>query len=106
MGTANQPHPFADAPLPSPFDENAMKPFPTELKVSHKVISDGQAPCAEEQRNLFCPRYDKCLNEAVKKGWNSFSCLRCDSYNATPTPQDQRRHSAGLEAYATQRREG
>ncbi|MDR0966484.1 MAG: hypothetical protein LBM75_08305 [Myxococcales bacterium] len=83
-----------------------MRPFPTELKVPQKVITDNQVPCAEGQRNLFCSRYDKCLDEAVKKGWNSFSCLRCDSYHAEPTPQEQRQHSAGLEAYATQRREG
>ena len=83
-----------------------MKPFPTELKVVHKGITDAQSPCAEEQRNLFCPRYDKCLDEAVKKGWNSFSCLHCDDYHAEPTPQEQQQHSVGLGAYATQRRDG
>ncbi len=31
----------------------------------------------EQQRHLFCGSYDACLEEAVEKGWTSWSCVRC-----------------------------
>ena len=80
-----------------------MTPFPIRLEIVSKGITDNQ-PSAETHRNLFCPRYDKCLNEAVKKGWPGFSCIQCESFHAAPTAQDKKQRSEGLEAYATQRR--
>ncbi len=28
-------------------------------------------------RNLFCVHYDKCLNQAYIRGWESFNCEGC-----------------------------
>jgi hypothetical protein len=52
----------------------------------------------EGHRNLFCPHYDGCLDEAVKKGWNSWTCTRCTLFAMQP------QIDGGLESYATQRR--
>ncbi len=52
----------------------------------------------EGHRNLFCSYYDGCLGEAVKKGWNSWSCTRCSLFAVEPDVHH------GLESYATQRR--
>ncbi len=52
----------------------------------------------EGQRNLFCSHYDGCLDEAVKKAWNSWSCTRCPFFAIQATVV------GGIESYATQRR--
>ena len=31
----------------------------------------------EQHRSLFCGCYDHCLDEAVRKGWSSWTCARC-----------------------------
>jgi hypothetical protein len=69
------------------------KPSPTELTapINPERGVDGQ-------RNLFCTHYDGCLDEAVKRGWNSWGCTHCGLQAAAP-PQ-----AMGLESYATQRR--
>ncbi len=36
--------------------------------------------------------------EAVKRGWNSFTCVRCPNYTIAESPE----HS--IEAFATQRK--
>ncbi len=45
---------------------------PVELKSLLRAESR-----VEEQRNLFCDRYDICLDEAVEKAWTSWTCSRC-----------------------------
>jgi hypothetical protein len=52
----------------------------------------------EGHRNLFCHYYDACLDEAVKKGWNSWTCTRCALQALQPEVE------GGIESYATQRR--
>jgi len=52
----------------------------------------------EGHRNLFCNFYDNCLDEAVKRGWNSWTCTRCELHAVEPEVE------GGLESYATQRR--
>lgn len=50
-----------------------MKPVgPAELKSLLKVDA-----LVEEHRNLFCPSYDTCLDEAVARAWTSWTCARC-----------------------------
>lgn len=46
-------------------------PNPTELeaKVSEELV--------EQHRNLYCFHYDRCLDLAVKSGWESWTCSRC-----------------------------
>ena len=46
-------------------------PTPAELKTLIKLDA-----CVEEHRNLFCGLYDDCLDEAVEKGWASWTCVR------------------------------
>lgn len=70
------------------------KPTPTEL--SAPINPDRGV---EGHRNLFCSHYDGCLDEAVRRGWNSWTCGRCQLFALQPADG-----SAGLEGYATQRR--
>src|SRR5690348_2003010 len=69
------------------------KPCPSELPAP---INPDRG--VEGHRNLFCSYYDGCLDEAVKKGWNSWSCTRCELFAIQPDVEE------GLEDYATQRR--
>jgi hypothetical protein len=69
------------------------KPCPTELTAP---INPDRG--VEGHRNLFCGYYDACLDEAVKKGWNSWTCVRCQMFAVAATVE------VGLESYATQRR--
>jgi hypothetical protein len=69
------------------------KPCPTELTAP---INPDRG--VEGQRNLFCHFYDGCLDEAVKKGWNSWSCLQCSLSTVEPDVE------GAIESYATQRR--
>lgn len=71
------------------------KPCPTELAAP---INPDRG--VEAQRNLFCSYYDGCLDEAVKKGWNSWACTRCHLFEVTAEEDVE----GGVEAYATQRR--
>jgi hypothetical protein len=71
------------------------KPTPTELNAP---INPDRG--VEGHRNLFCSYYDGCLDEAVKKGWNSWSCVRCQLMGVQPVEAG----GAGIEDYATQRR--
>ncbi len=83
-----------------------MKPFPTELQnpINPEAPERNaeRAAGVEAHRNFFCVHYDTCLGEAVKKGWNSFSCLRCAWVTKDDKPKDE--SAAGLALYATQRR--
>jgi hypothetical protein len=70
-----------------------VRPFPSELTAP---INPDRG--VEGHRNLFCSYYDGCLDEAVKKGWNSWSCMQCQLFAVQPDVEQ------GLEGYATQRR--
>jgi hypothetical protein len=79
---------------PTPKESSVLlKPYPTELPTP---INPDRG--VEGHRNLFCTFYDACLDEAVKKGWNSWTCTRCAMFAIQPDME------AGLESYATQRR--
>ncbi len=71
------------------------KPVPVEL--SNPINPERGV---EGHRNLFCGFYDGCLDEAVRRGWNSWSCTRCALFAIQPDVAE------GLEDYATQRRLG
>ncbi|HWE25409.1 MAG TPA: hypothetical protein VG496_15835 [Myxococcales bacterium] len=73
------------------------KPMPTELTTPIN-LEGNRKMSVESHRNLFCTAYDDCLNEAVKRGWNSFTCVRCPNYTIVESPE----HS--IEAFATQRK--
>lgn len=50
---------------------------PAELKTLLKVDA-----LIEEHRNLFCPSYDDCLDQAVEQAWTSWTCARCPLFGA------------------------
>lgn len=70
-----------------------VKPCPSELTAP---INPERG--VEGHRNLFCGHYDDCLDEAVMRGWNSWSCARCELHAIQPKIE------GGVESYATQRR--
>jgi hypothetical protein len=76
-----------------PEESIVLKPCPTELNAP---INPDRG--VEGHRNLFCDVYDACLDEAVKQGWNSWSCTRCPMHATNPDVQ------GGIESYAQQRR--
>lgn len=73
------------------------RPHPVELPAPINP-EGGRRQSVEMHRNLFCEHYDNCLDEAVKHGWNSFTCVRCSFY------QEPGEVEGGLERIATQRR--
>lgn len=63
------------------------------------------APIRQEEdvpanRNLYCLRYDGCLDEAVRRDWSSWTCEDCALFAARPGPR------GALPEFATQRRDG
>ena len=70
------------------------KPYPTELT---SPINPERG--LEGQRLLFCTFYDGCLDEAVKQGWNSWCCTRCELAAGLSVEP-----AAGIDDYAQQRR--
>src|SRR5258707_13000578 len=72
------------------------KPFPTEMTTPIN-LEGNKKMSVEAHRNLFCTAYDECLNEAVKRGWNSFTCVRCPNYTVTHVSPEN-----SIEAFATQ----
>jgi hypothetical protein len=50
----------------------SITPCPTPLP---SAIREEEA--VEAQRNLFCSQYDRCLHQAVKRGWDGWSCRHC-----------------------------
>lgn len=72
------------------------RPNPVELPAPINP-EGGRKQSVEMHRNLFCTLYDNCLDEAVKRGWNSFTCIRCAFYQTG-------KEEGGVERFATQRR--
>jgi hypothetical protein len=58
---------------------------PTELRALIKTESR-----VEQERSLFCERYGSCLDEAVEKGWASWTCARCPAFAGEPGPERRR----------------
>jgi hypothetical protein len=56
-------------------------PFPIELK----ALKSCQAEL-NEQRNVFCPQYSGCLNAALARGWEDFSCRECAFFSRDTAP--------------------
>jgi hypothetical protein len=47
------------------------EPRPTMLNT---LIKDH---AVDEHRNLFCPQYARCLDTALRQGWDSWTCANC-----------------------------
>ena len=41
-----------------------------------------------ELRNLYCRYYSGCVDTAVRKGWDSFSCTACPYFRVRDTTPD------------------
>lgn len=39
---------------------------------------------AGAERNLLCPQYDACLDQAAAKKWPGFDCLECEGRHHRP----------------------
>jgi len=75
-----------------------MKPHPSDLPHTINPEAGPKRAGVDTHRNLNCHHYDGCLDEAVRRGWPSFTCVKCPLSAHTAAPQ------IGIEAYATQRR--
>ena len=75
-----------------------MKPCPTDLPQTINPEAGPKRAGVEVHRNLNCAHYDHCLDEAVRRGWQSFTCVKCPLYAQVAAP------ALGIEAYATLRR--
>jgi len=95
---------FPEPPPPGILDASASllggEPHPNPVELPTPINPEGaRKQSVETHRNLFCQHYDECLDEAVKRGWNSFTCVRCTFYRTTAPGGD-----SGVERFATQRR--
>ncbi|HSB20934.1 MAG TPA: hypothetical protein VLD85_13055 [Anaeromyxobacteraceae bacterium] len=64
-------------------------PGPEELKALIKLESR-----VEAQRSLYCDRYGSCLDQAVLKGWTSWTCARCPMFDGEVAADAGRREQA------------
>lgn len=46
------------------------------------------------KRYVFCEHYDTCLNYAIRKNWEGFSCEKCGSYERREMPPEHWGHDA------------
>lgn len=53
------------------------RPGPSELVVLLNPQHD-----IEQHRNLFCSRYEACLDEAISREWTSWTCAQCVLFGA------------------------
>ena len=58
-------------------DEEAGELMPTPAKELQKELRYGNVTA---HRYFDCPYYQRCLEEAVKKYWVSFSCRNCPEF--------------------------
>lgn len=86
-----------DPPPRTDFLPPDATPNPVELPAPINP-EGGRKQSVEMHRNLFCVHYDACLDEAVKRAWNSFTCVRCAFYHTGSEEED------GVQRFATQRR--
>jgi hypothetical protein len=59
------------APWTTAFEDGDGAPQPSPLP---KLLREERVPAF---RNLYCTRYDDCLEEAVARSWTSWSCGHC-----------------------------
>ena len=52
------------------------------------------APAGQVDRQLYCLRYDECLDVAVRLRWTGFSCGECEIRGTCDMPEAQRRREA------------
>jgi hypothetical protein len=72
---------------------------PERARVPQGVVGAGATPqpmeakqslrpeCAPDNRNVYCPSYGACVDTAIRKGWEGFSCAECPLYARDNRPQ-------------------
>lgn len=50
------------------------------------------------QKNVYCPHYGRCLDQAAKAYWNAWDCSECP-YKATIQPLKIDQAAGGLSPY-------
>ena len=61
-----------------------LKPTPTELDAQLRSERD-----IARHRRLYCPHYDRCLDESIRRNWVSFSCVHCPLEKAAANLESQ-----------------
>jgi hypothetical protein len=60
-----------------------LLPHPTPLL--QLIRSEGTV---SSHRNLYCVHYDSCLDVAVKRDWDSWTCGNCPLFTVHDAPRD------------------
>ena len=58
------------------------------------IACKSAANVGEVKRRVFCDHYDTCLNYAVRKNWEGFSCEKCRGYERIEMPPEHWCHDA------------
>ncbi|MFY0576026.1 hypothetical protein ACN28S_18185 [Cystobacter fuscus] len=64
-----------------------FKPCPTDLPQTINPEAGPKRAGVETHRNLNCNYYDNCLDEAVRRGWQSFTCVKCQLNQQVAPPR-------------------
>ena len=66
-----------DGELPVEVALTRLRPVATPPRLAGDALQD---------RQLFCPHYDACLDVAARHGWDDFSCRQCPMSKEAPSP--------------------
>ena len=72
-------------PVPICFPGASVTHHPNPSPLSQLIRSE---TVVSGHRSLYCFHYDGCLDVAVKKDWDSWSCERCALFQAESGPRD------------------
>lgn len=53
------------------------------------------------ERNLFCPYYNRCLDEAVARSWNTWHCTKCPYVSTQPKISEDAVYTDGAVLYCS-----
>jgi hypothetical protein len=82
--------PRGSARAPPPWPARCVQPKEESEEETAVFAQVGPEPLKEllsrrhvtKNRNLFCSRYERCLNEALRNGWVSWTCAHCVRFTA------------------------
>jgi hypothetical protein len=50
---------------------------------------EGGGNLSQIRRNVFCKHYNSCLDHAISKNWDGFTCVNCDGYEREQWDHEQ-----------------
>jgi ribosomal protein L37AE/L43A len=68
-----------------------MTTNPTALRASLKHED------VEKHRSLLCAEYDECLDTALRRSWNGWTCARCKHFSLAAARRAEARAAAAVE---------